>query len=355
MKRLQSTLIADVLLPYEFELNEAIEFAGLTGYIPYTFISDLVAIATCKTLDIDIKDTEYTQQLYSLIKFVQKPLVDTILVVKLLGQKYDLRAIEHYAISKSSFSFEKLPFSFNYPFELKNIPDNVKELLNITEDHEAGIEELSEEVINILTITNGYGKFIKTSSVYTSAPSKMETYGDIIKVPKHKYVDPLFDYKFSIKAYDYLTDNLINVNGDKLIIGYYIGPYVSSHPIRAILKLLGSIVFQYGVDKKVVVYSFFNDSYKKVQLTNSQDILDFFSSPIQLKMFSIDNTLALNTMISENRGDEIIFMPNITKDCSIYPGNAGLCKINILSFTGSSYNIKFSNICKQTGGIFTTI
>jgi hypothetical protein len=183
----------------------------------------------------------------------------------------------------------------------------------------------------------------------------MESYGDIVKIPKHKYIDPLFDYKFAVKSYNYMTDNLINIQGDRLIVGYYIGSYVNNHPIKSILKLLGSVVLQYGSAKQVIVYSFYGDSYKKTVLKNSIDIIKFFNEPLQLKIFSIDNTNALNTMISENRGDEIIFMPNIRKDCSIYPGNAGLCKINILSFAGSHYNVKFSSICKQTGGIFITI
>ncbi len=355
MNRLRSTLISNINLPYEFELDEAIEFAGLTGYIPYVFICDLVAVATCKVLNIAIPDTEYAYKLYELVRFVQKPLVDTILIVKLLGQKYNLREIEKYAEKQAIFDLENISASFNYPFELKDISSDVKELLNITEDFEKEIEKLPDEVINILTITSGYGDFIKTSSLYTASPTKMESYGDIVRIPKHKYIDPLFDYKFSVKAYDYMTDHLININGDKLIIGYYIGPYISKHPITAILKLLGAIVLQYGNKKSVIVYSFYNDIYEKITLNSTADIIDYFSKPQQLKIFSINNTTALNTMISENRGDEIIFMPNINRDCAIYPGNAGLCKINILSFTGSKYNIKFANICKQTGGIFTTI
>jgi len=355
MNRLRSTLISNVNLPYEFELDDAIEFAGLTGYIPYVFICDLVAVATCKVLKIDIPDTEYAQTLYSLIKFIQKPLIDTILVVKMIGQKYNLRKIEEYAERKSGFNIDEIPFSFNYPFELKDIPQDIRILLNITDDHVNNIEKLPDEIVNILTITSGYGDFIKSSSIYTASYTKMESYGDIVKIPKHKYIDPLFDYKFSVKAYDYMTEHLVNVNGDKLIIGYFIGSYVSKHPIRAVLKLLGSIILQYGDKKQIVVYKFYGNTHDKTVLSSSEDIIKYFGAPQQLKVFPTDNTQALNTMISENRGDEVIFLPNIEKDCAIYPGNAGLCKVNILSFTGSKYNIKFANICKQTGGIFLTI
>jgi len=355
MERLKSTLTTEVTLPYIFELEEAIELSGFSGFIPITFISDMIAVAMSKLLAVELEDTEYIQQLKTLIRFVQSPMVDTMLIIKLLGQKRDLRQIEKYAISKQAFNMQKVSSSYNYSFDIKKIPDNIKQLLDITTDHEDEIEKLPEEIINILTISSGYGRFIKTSSTYRSTSTQMASYGDIIRIPKHKYIDPLFQYKFSVKGYEYSTDELYTVPGDNLVVGFFIGTYTSSHTIKSLLKLLGALVLQHGVEKNVTVYSFYGESHNKKVLKDINDIIDYFAAPFQLKMYSVDNTASLNTMITENKGSEIIFMPNIRKDCAILPNNTGLCKVNIVSFLGSNYNIKYANICKQTGGIFTTI
>jgi len=101
MKRLRSTLISDISLPYEFELDNAIEFAGLSGFIPITFLTDLIAVSTAQLLGITIEHSEYVEQLISIVKLVQRPLADSVLLVKVLGAYRDLRLIEKYACNSS--------------------------------------------------------------------------------------------------------------------------------------------------------------------------------------------------------------------------------------------------------------
>ena len=56
-----------------------------------------------------------------------------------------------------------------------------------------------------------------------------------------------------------------------------------------------------------------------------------------------------------NKGSEVLYMPNIKNNCTIQSGMRSFCKVNIISLVKSSFNMQYSNICKQTNGIFLTI
>ena len=99
----------------------------------------------------------------------------------------------------------------------------------------------------------------------------------------------------------------------------------------------------------------YGNGYNKVDLDTLDSIVEYFSQIPQMKLFPIDNSKAIQTMMFENKGTDIIFVPNITKDCNIPDSYYGSSRINILSFNQSKYNLKYASICKKSNGVFLTI
>ena len=346
-------------IPDDTLINNELEFVGYTGFVPKTFIADLLIVSRYKLFQSNINaGTEYIVSLQKIFEEINimKWLRDTISVFKRISEKYDLRALECYALDGKGFDLSNVKFSFNYSFHITKVSDSIKLLLNITEDHVSEIEKLPEEVIQVLTISNGYGKFMKTSQSIVNTGKPMKNYGDIIHVHKHNLADPLFNYKFSIKSYDIDAEVIDNHRSKKLVIGYFLNSFSGSETINILIKLLGVLSLLYSAPgMEVVVYYFYSFSYQKVTLNSAEDIINYFSKPQQLQLYPVNNTTSLTTLVTENKGDEIIFLPNMNGDCIINSTIASFCKINMISMKESQYNVKYSNICKQTGGIFLTI
>jgi len=267
-----------------------------------------------------------------------------------------IRIIESYAKENIALQMDNIGFSFNYKFDIKDISTSTQKLLNISKKQIQEIDSLSDAIIDILTIANGLGSFLKTSKQITTVSKTMNSYGDIIKVNKHILADPLFKYKFSIKAYDVPKESLITNKSNKIVVGYFLGNYKRQGIVSILLKLLGTILLNnYTKGIKIIIYSFYADTYLKKELLTEADIIDYFSSPKQLKLFAINNTKSLETMIVENSGDDIVFLPNILGDCQIRNGISGTNRVNIISVKEAEYNLQYANVCKKTGGTFITI
>ena len=330
---------------------------GLVGYLPYTLIHEVLYLTRCKLFSITPKlKSDIHASLWDLIRDIRIELweEDSLRVIAVFGKDYNLRLIEE-ALIKGDGILSEIPSSFNYTFDVRDITENTKELLNITTEHIEETAKLPKELIEILTVSSGYGNFINTSKELIVNSTRMDNYASITKVAKHEYTYPWFNYKLAIKSFDIITEVESVKKSDTLIVGYFLDSFSKSKTIKAILKLLGAIILQYGDDINVLVYSFYGGTSKKVSLKSSKDVIEYFSQVPQMKLFPIDNSKALQTMLFENKGADILFVPNINKDCNVPSSYYGASRINILSFDKSRYNLKYANICKRSNGIFLTI
>ena len=366
MKKFESTFLDNSILPSDSLIYNALIDVGYEGFIPKTFIADLLILSKYKLLvnnlsNVMFSNTSKIDYFKSLCSIIESSNIlhwvrDTMYIVKKVGKKCNLRTIENYAKNGLPFDLSNIPSSFNYQFDIKSITSEVQQLLNITKSQYEEIEKLPEDIIEILTIANGLGSFLKTSKQIVSKSKQMSSYGDITKIHKHLYADPLFKYKFSIKSYDIDSDAVVTRNSNKIVIGYYFGNYQRQGLIGILIKLLGTIVlnnFTEGV--KIIIYSFYIDTYSKKELSSVEEVIEYFSGPKQLKLFSISNTLALENMINENPGDDIILLPNILNGCYLSNSISGSNRVNIISVSECQYNLQYSNVCKKTGGTFLTL
>jgi len=360
MKTFTSLYLNNDLVPDDILIYDGLNFVGYTGYIPKTFIADLLVLSKIKLLKLNIliPDNNYINSVQEIVKLVKVNswVYDIMLFLKRMSKQYDLRIIETYARKGIAIQTATVGFSFNYKFDIKDIDISVQKLLNISENQLQEIDALSDDIIDILTISNGLGSFLKTTRQITTTNKTMSSYGDIVKVNKRILADPLFKYKFSIKAYDTPKESFITNQSDKIVVGYFLGNYKRQNVVNILLKLLGTILLNnYTEGIKIIIYSFYADTYLKKELTTEREIIDYFSSPKQLKLFAINNTKSLETMVIENPGNDVVFLPNVLGDCQVRTGISDTNRINIISVKESEYNLQYANVCKKTGGTFLTI
>ncbi len=360
MKTFKSTHFSNEYIPDDSLIYNALEDIGYEGFLPKIFIADLLIVSKFKLLRIDIAEDsdDYTHTMNDIINSINivSWIRDTMYLLKRISEKYNLRVIESYANKGTNFNLVDVNFSFNYVFDINDIDEHIQKLCNISDDQMQEIEKLPEDIIEILTIANGLGSFLKTSKKIVSSNKQMVSYGDIVKVHKHVFADPLFKYKFSIKAYNLDKDEIITHKSNKIVIGYFFGNYKRQGIVNILIKLLGAIILNnYTEDIRVVVYSFYADTYSKKEICSINGVIHYFSNPKQLKLFLINNSKALKSMVIENPGDDIIFVPNILSSCYIGNHLIGSNRINIISVKESNYNLQYANVCKKTAGTFLTI
>ncbi len=346
-------------MPDDSEIYNMLEFVGYSGFIPKTFIADLLIVSKYKLYQfVPVLNKSYLKSIYDIFEGTKIDfwVKDTMFVFKKISEKYNLKLLNNYASKGAEFNLDDISFSFNYSFNISDIDDSIMELLNITEEHILETEKLPDNIIDILTISSGYGNFLKSAKSFTVKDEQMQSYGDVFQIHKHRYADPLFDYKFAIKSYNLDKEDVILHKSKTLVVGYFLDSFVGSLEINTLLKLLGTLILLYSdSDISVIIYSFYGDSYSKEELQSKKDIIDYFSKDHQLRLFPIDNSKALRIMVSENKGNEVLYMPNIKNNCTIQSGMRSFCKVNIISLVKSNFNMQYSNICKQTNGIFLTI
>jgi hypothetical protein len=359
MKTFKSLYLNNELIPDDYLIYSALEYVGYEKFVPKHFVADLLVLAKMKLLGINyVTNNQYLLSVKNIVETntIAAWIKDTTQILLRISEKYDLRVIEKYAISGDDLDFSIIKSSFNYVFDIERVPENVAKLLNITAAQRLEIIKLSDEVIEVLTIANGLGRFLKTSKQIVSAEKSMNSYGDIVKVHKHNFADPLFKYKFSIKEYDLDYDIMRVKHSDKIIIGYFFSTYKRAAITEILLKLLGVIaITNYNKGMKIIIYSFLLDTYSKKELNSVEELISYFSQPKQLKLFHINNTKAIETMIKENPGDDIVYLPNILGDCYLNNNLSGTNRVNIISVKESDYNIHYSNVCKKTGGTLITL
>lgn len=348
-------------IPDDGIIYSELESIGYNQYIPKIFLTDLLLISKYKLLHIVPKElsNNYIKSLYDILNTVniKSWLKDTLRLLKVISSKYDIRILENYAVNKKSFSLNDITFSFNYEFDLKSLDLNIIKFLKISDKQLSELEKLPEDIIKILTLASGSGNFIKTSIIYTSGSKRMTKYGDIVKLKKSKFADPLFEYKIAIKNYDINKEITSTIKSDKIVVGFFLTSFSKELQPLLLFKLLGVILLSIIKDKdniNVIVYSFFGKAFDKFYLTSIQDIIDLFSKEYQLKIFPVDNDKALETMMSENPNSDIVYIPNINKTCSLKLRTLG-CKVNLISTKKSKFNTSYSNVCKKTRGSFLII
>ena len=276
---------------------------------------------------------------------------DSIYIYILIAKKFNIRILENYILS--DIDPIKVSFSYNYVFDLDKIDTDIIRFLNITEENLSEIEKLPNEIVRVLTMADGWGRMFNTATSYNMDEIDMQSYGDIVKINKHKFADPLFSYKLSIKSYTYNKEIQYEHKSDKLILGYFLNSF-SIEDMQIILKMLGVIsLMNKGI--KIVLYEFYGPfNYNKILLESITDIINFFNTPKQLNLYPLNNSKAIKFLSSKYTDTNIIFIPNTAAAC--YPSDViGNSRINIISSKESMYNLNYANICKKTNGIFTTI
>jgi len=333
---------------------------GYEGYIAKTFLSDLLLFSKLYLMKIEYEDkSKYAELMIKLIfdNSIRLWLEDSIKLYVELSTRYDLRILESIAISNKEFNLNEIEHSYNYVFDIHNINLDVQLLLDITEDHLNEIDKLPDNIIKILQLSSGYGNFINTAISTTTATDKMRKYGDVIKIAKHKFVDPLFDLKFATKSYNISSEQEITHKSSKLVIGYFLNAFAASMPGNILLRTLGAILLnsvQNNSNIDVHIYELYGaNSYNKINLKSIDQIIEFFKQDKQLELFPADNSV-INKMIKYHPNSDIIFIPNIHSYCDVKVSFAS-SRINIISSNLSKFNKNFENICKSSGGTFLVL
>jgi len=356
---LKNDIFCDTI-PDDGIIYSELDAIGYSGYIPKEFLADLLIISKHKLLNTNVLiNTLYVQSLIDIISTYKITywVKDTIKLLNKLGNKYNLRVLNTCALVGDTPNFDIINKSFNYKFDINTIPNSIITFLKITNNQLKEIEKLPEELITILTLASGTGNFVQTSISYKIEKTPMRQYGDITKIAKSKFADPLFKYKFSTKSYRFNTEIKTMTKSNKLVVGFFLNNFSPEFPASLILKLLG-VILLYMVEEimniDITLYSFFGDEYDKIEMKSIEDIIRIFSIPFQLKLFPINNSNALEIMMIENSGADIVFVVNTKADCFLKIKNSGT-RVNLISSKDSKFNIKYSTVCKQTNGAFLVI
>ena len=358
MRRLRSQRNQSLnnILPSEAYVEVELDNIGYNRFVPYTFLADLLIIAKHQLLELTLEETKYNTALLNMLNSfgIKKWVIDTVKVLKELSIKYNLREFEEIATG-ADVDFNKVSRSFNYKFDLKNINSDIQNLLDITEEEIKELKEMDNEVIDILTLANGNGNFFSNKMDFHQLEDKpMSSYGEITKIKKHKYADPLFNYRYAVKGFDVDEEVTKEVKADNLIIGMFLSNWIGVKEFKMIMRLLGVLALQFD-NPKVIVYDFVTSSYEKHVLESKEDIIRFFKSPMQLKIFPVPNNKMVDTLVQENPGSEIVFLPNPEMGLGTDAINLKGCRINMISIRKSKYNQSYKNICSKTGGDFIIV
>ena len=357
MKRLKSSRDnCDIALPSVDYVAVELDDVGYNKFIPETFLADMLLTSKLLLQHIEITDDYYKQIAQLLDSFKIKSWVeDTVKVLKLLSERYDLREFERYALGEKDLKLEDVGASFNYPFELDSISEDVQLLLNISDEQMNEIEELPEDVVDVLTIATGIGKFGQTRAIHQNTEATpMSRYGEIAKVKHHHFADPLFHYKFAVKAYDVDRDVTQSVKAKRLVLAFFFDNVINMQKVSRLLKLLGVLAITSDAPE-LVVYELYNDTYVKTELFSKEEIIRYFKSPFQRRLFSISNNKLLKRITSENPGSQVVFIPNTSDTLTTSITSLAGCSINVIAPRVGPYNKNYQNVCRKTRGKFITL
>ena len=357
MKRLKGSRDnCDIALPSVDYVAVELDDVGYNKFIPETFLADMLLTSKLLLQHIEITNDYYKQIAQLLDSFKIKSWVeDTVKVLKLLSERYDLREFERYALGEKDIKLEDVGASFNYPFELDDISEDVQLLLNISDDQMKEIEEIPENVVDVLTIATGIGKFGQTRAIHQNTEmTSMSRYGEITKVKHHHFADPLFHYKFAVKAYDVDRDVTQAVKAKRLVLAFFFDNATNMQTVSGLLKLLGVLAVT-SETPELVVYELYNDTYVKTTLHSKEEIIKYFKSPFQRRLFSIDNNKILKSIAGENPGSQIVFVPNTGNTMNTGIQDLAGCSINVIAPKVGPYNKNYQDVCRKTRGKFITL
>ena len=346
-------------LPDTHTILQHLDAVGYSMYLPATFLADMLIVGRAVLLRQELPDDDYVNGIKQLLtEFKINMLVEDVVdILVKLGERYDLRRFE--LVAAKTFAPEKLldnhSRSFNYPFEIDDLTDDIVDLLNITDEQLNEVEKMPQEVIDVLTIANNYGVFMQTDSQFHNTKAvSMGSYGDILKIKKFKYADPLFEYKFATKAYDIQEEVEEEIHADTMVIGYFINSFGKGERFRVLIKLLGVLALQFK-GGHIIIYEFIGHQVFKYEVDNRADMISFFKESKQLGLYQEQNEDMLKAMTYDNPGSEIVFLPNTKSNLIIDILDLKGCKINIISDESSKFNKQFANVSAITKGKFITV
>jgi hypothetical protein len=138
-----------------------------------------------------------------------------------------------------------------------------------------------------------------------------------------------------------------------MIIGYFLYA-IAQHNYKTILKLLGLLALEFD-GGTIIVYDFLGNTYDKHALSSKEEIVDFFKSQRQPRLFSSNNEFMLEVMAKENPGADIVFFPNVKESCSLDINRLNGCKVNIVvPYINENFR-DFEEITSKTNGLIINI
>jgi len=347
-------------VPIDSVIYEILNDLGYNRYISKSIIADLIIASRIILLDIRYLPLDNYEK--SILEFVsinrRFPVIrGAIELYVILSKRYDLRILESSKNSKA-FDMKNIAKSFNYTFKIKEIPLEVQILLDITEDQLNELEELPDDIIEVLMLANEFGKSFKSHISYNMIEYQMQNYGDIMKINKYKFSDPLFTYKFSTKQYFINSESSTEHYANELIFAYFFDSIYDNHTITLLVKLFGVIAIQEKLrndDIKIIIYELAGPAHlTKIEIDSLRDIIKYFKEPKQLKLFPLDNNKVLRNLSNAHLHANIIFLLDNKRTC--YPSSVvNNTKVNIIANKTSKYLLQYANVCKKTNGLFVTI
>ena len=353
MKQFKSTRLSQFnnLLPSDAVIQGYIEANDYWGYIPMTFLADLLIVSKAHIQSIKLPETEYVR----IIEDILEPfniiywLQDTTEAFIKLSRKMDFRVLDSVALNCAPVT-TSIPRSFNYAFDISSINPAVIDMLGLTSDQLREIEELPPDIAKVLTLANKFGDgFYKRTTNSITIEKPMEAISELVKIGYHKLADALFGYKLATKAYNVDVETTSIERADTMVIGYLLN-VINPEKYRAVLNLLAVLVVDYAMPK-IKVYDFIgDDDYLLKEFNIPYEAADYLISQTQLKLFRPTNEAMLETLAMQNPGAEVLFVPDHGRGCKVDPNMLRGCRVNVILDDNSRHANDFRSIANSTGG-----
>lgn len=194
------------------QIEDAAEFYGYEGYIPYGFINDLVfawthtAIGDSITAGIQ-EHSSYDISLRGFLNIINKNSYNDVsafeFVFKLLqayNKRTNFRDVEFNRENKLKFNWKEEKKQYNYDFNLRQIDPKILSFLDIEIFNSFNEVELTEEVKDVLRFYNSIESKVGIVEEQSEiVRERMKNYSQLVKISKHRYLYPTFKYDYSTK------------------------------------------------------------------------------------------------------------------------------------------------------------
>lgn len=208
-----------MILPHPL-LNERIEIAyidlvaereGYEQFIPYTFISHLVAAFSYFKVGMDPimciqRHNDYVFEFKKLLKLIRfedvktdNPVIFAIRVLKIVAKKTNLRKLEQSAITGIKFKGEEETECKNYKFDLHDLSPAQLITLGL-QDIDLDTVDLSEDILKILLLYDGMNVLAQPlDPKHDVIKRTISSYDDFYKIRKYRLALPTYKVDLATK------------------------------------------------------------------------------------------------------------------------------------------------------------